>query len=147
MTRLFVDPGTKSVGVAYYDKRKLVASFTVLGGDSKSSFIRQLNIVDGIFKNLEQLGVDYVDEAHLEQLVRTTHIMVHWSVGSIGTALAGVARKVEADIPIQSWKFYSRTAEGEKLMKKATKKVQSDDELCAILFGAYYVNSIKPEDL
>lgn len=147
MVRLFVDPGTKSVGVALYDKKKLIDSATLTAVDSKSSFHRMLHIVDQMFEFINKNDVSMVDETHLEQLVRMTHIMVHWSVGAIGTAAASVSRTVEADIPIQSWKLFSRSEKGIALNRKYKNLVKSGDEMCAIIFGAYYVNSIKQEDL
>ena len=96
------------------------------------------------YKSITDLGID---EVHIEQLVRNTHIYTHWSVAVIGLALYLQCANVDGDIPIKSWQKYVewekvKDPKGIKVGKKLgayQEKVGSEDELAAIGMGLWYL--------
>jgi hypothetical protein len=112
--------------------------------DRKKNIFRRLCEVFAHYRDIVDCDID---EVHIEQLVRNTHIYTHWSVAVIGIALYLQCGSVDANIPIQSWQKHNgwRKAKGGvevgKVLETYRKKVSSEDELAAIGMGLFWVNN------
>jgi len=81
------------------------------------------------------------DEVHIEQLVRTTHIHTHWSVGVIVTAFPACPF-VRADISIVRWEKFCDWHGDRGALKRFAKHTQTEDELAAIGMGYFYTQEM-----
>lgn len=132
--RLFIDPASISTGWALFSDDKLVRSGTV-ATDKKDNVFDRLNY---IFKEYKKLKFTNVDEVHIEQLVRNTHIYTHWSVSVIAMALYATDRAIAADVSISSWQKATSWKTTKDPLKAYKGRVSSEDELAAIGMGTYY---------
>lgn len=132
--RLFIDPASISTGWALFSDDKLVRSGTV-ATDKKNNVFDRLNY---IFKEYKKLKFTNVDEVHIEQLVRNTHIYTHWSVSVIAMALYATDRAIAADVSISSWQKATSWKTTKDPLKAYKGRVSSEDELAAIGMGTYY---------
>lgn len=132
--RLFIDPASISTGWALFSDDKLVRSGTV-ATDKKDNVFDRLNY---IFKEYKKLKFTNVDEVHIEQLVRNTHIYTHWSVSVIAMALYASGRTISADVSISSWQKATSWKTTKDPIKAYKGRVSSEDELAAIGMGTYY---------
>lgn len=132
--RLFIDPASISTGWALFSDDKLVRSGTV-ATDKKDNVFDRLNY---IFKEYKKLKFTNVDEVHIEQLVRNTHIYTHWSVSVIAMALYATDRAIAADVSISSWQKATSWKTTKDPIKAYKGRVSSEDELAAIGMGTYY---------
>lgn len=132
--RLFIDPASISTGWALFSDDKLVRSGTV-ATDKKNNVFDRLNY---IFKEYKKLKFTNVDEVHIEQLVRNTHIYTHWSVSVIAMALYAADRAIAADVSISSWQKATSWKTTKDPLKAYKGRVSSEDELAAIGMGTYY---------
>lgn len=132
--RLFIDPASISTGWALFSDDKLVRSGTV-ATDKKNNVFDRLNY---IFKEYKKLKFTNVDEVHIEQLVRNTHIYTHWSVSVIAMALYATDRAIAADVSISSWQKATSWKTTKDPIKAYKGRVSSEDELAAIGMGTYY---------
>lgn len=139
--RLFIDPASKSSGWALFEDKTLLTHGTI-AVDPKLPVFERLRDLGNLYF---QLPVGRVDEVHIEQLVRNTHIFTHYSVAIIGAALQqgykDNARTVDADVPISSWQAYTRWHKDKEILKPYIRLVESEDQLAAIGMGLYWVNS------
>lgn len=131
--RIFIDPASISTGWALFKGPKLVAHGTV-AVDRKLPIFKRLSAV---YRQYAQSKIN-VEEVHIEQLVRNTHIFTHWSVAVIGLAFTDRCASVEADIPIQSWQAHVRWKTDQAPLSAFKGSVHSEDELAAIGMGLYY---------
>ena len=132
--RLFIDPASISTGWALFSDDKLVISGTVATNKKDNVFAR-LNYIIKEYKKLKFTGID---EVHIEQLVRNTHIYTHWSVSVIAMALYNPTRVIAADISISSWQKATSWKTTKDPIKAYKGRVSSEDELAAIGMGTYY---------
>jgi Holliday junction resolvasome RuvABC endonuclease subunit len=132
--RLFIDPASISTGWALFSDDKLVTSGTVATNKKDNVFTR----LNYIFKEYKKLKFTDVDEVHIEQLVRNTHIYTHWSVSVIAMALYNPTRAIAADISISSWQKATSWKTTKEPIKAYKGRVSSEDELAAIGMGTYY---------
>ena len=146
ITRLFIDPGTRSLGFSVFVDNVLEDSGTVLATFSKKVPLRLKEIRSELKKRLDRW---YFDEVHIEKLNRKTHYYVIWCVGML-VELFGYAKLVDDDIAVPSWKsFYGlkQRDKGAKVREKfeeieafSAVNITSDDQLEAILLGYFYLN-------
>lgn len=136
--RLFIDPASKSAGWALFEGRTLIDHGTILVDGGRNVEHRLADM----FRRFQQLGqsLDW-EEAHIEQLVRMTHIYTHYSVGVIMAALCtpNNFKPVRGDVPISSWQKVSGWKTGRALI--AGIEVESEDEAAAISMGIYWVRT------
>lgn len=132
--RLFIDPASISTGWALFSDDTLLKSGTV-STDKKKDVFDRLNY---IFKEYKKLKFTDVEEVHIEQLVRNTHIYTHWSVSVIAMALYAPNRHISADISISSWQKATSWKTTKDPLKAYKGRVSSEDELAAIGMGTYY---------
>lgn len=137
--RLFIDPASKSTGWALFEDKQLVEHGTVTADPELQVFARLWDIFTAYY----DLALD-VEEVHIEQLVRNTHIFTHWSVSAIGIAYAARGAKVAGDIPIQSWQKYCDWHGSQKRLRAYKNKVESEDELSAIGMGLWFLENRVP---
>ena len=132
--RLFIDPASISTGWALFSDDELVRSGTV-ATNKKDDVFDRLNY---IFNEYKKLKFTNVDEVHIEQLVRNTHIYTHWSVSVIAMALYNTDRVIAADISISAWQKATSWKTTKDPIKAYKGRVSSEDELAAIGMGTYY---------
>lgn len=132
--RLFIDPASISTGWALFSDDELVRSGTV-ATNKKDDVFDRLNY---IFNEYKKLKFTNVDEVHIEQLVRNTHIYTHWSVSVIAMALYNPDRTIAADISISAWQKATSWKTTKDPIKAYKGRVSSEDELAAIGMGTYY---------
>ena len=80
-----------------------------------------------------------IDEVHIEQLVRNTHIFTHYSVGAIGMSFVDRCRHIKADIPFSSWQAHCEWKANKTPLEAYKGQVRSEDELAAIGMGLYWL--------
>jgi len=80
-----------------------------------------------------------IQEVHIEQLVRNTHIYTHYSVCAAGIAFVSEHVSVDADIPIQSWQAHCEWKGKRAPLEAYKERVSTEDELAAIGMGLWYV--------
>lgn len=136
--RLFIDPASISTGWALFLDDKLIKSGTI-ATDKKGNIFDRLNI---IYKEYKKLKFDKVDEVHIEQLVRNTHIYTHWSVSVIAMALYNTGCTIAADVSISSWQKATAWKTTKDPIKAYKGRVNSEDELAAIGMGTYYTRRL-----
>lgn len=129
---LYVDPASISSGWALFTDGKLVNSGTIAVDKRDNIFVRLCKIYKGYKK------LDKVEEVHIEQLVRNTHIYTHWSVSVIAIALHHSGCNIFADIPIASWQKYTDWQGERKLLDSYKRGLKSEDELAAIGMGLWH---------
>ena len=132
--RLFIDPASISTGWALFSEDQVIDSGTI-ATNKKDNVFDRLNY---IFKEYKKLKFTDVDEVHIEQLVRNTHIYTHWSVSVIAMALYNPTRIIAADISISSWQKATSWKTTKDPIKAYKGRVSSEDELAAIGMGTYY---------
>lgn len=132
--RLFIDPASISTGWALFSDDVLVRSGTVCV-DKKDSIFDRLH---KIYREYRKLKFKNVEEVHIEQLVRNTHIYTHWSVSTIAMALYHPTRVIAADISISAWQKATSWKTTKDPIKAHKGRVSSEDELAAIAMGTYY---------
>jgi Holliday junction resolvasome RuvABC endonuclease subunit len=132
--RLFIDPASISTGWALFSDDELIRSGTV-ATNKKDDVFDRLNY---IFNEYKKLKFTNVDEVHIEQLVRNTHIYTHWSVSVIAMALYNPDRVIAADISISAWQKATSWKTTKDPIKAYKGRVSSEDELAAIGMGTYY---------
>lgn len=137
LRRMFIDPASKSTGWVIFEGNKYIESGTICANESDDVF----NRLDCISRRYHYLmrAKEELDEVHIEQLVRNTHIYTHWSVGVIGTIMSVHSKTVAGDIPIQSWQKHVDWKDKRRKLKKYGHIVKSEDELAAIGMGLWYV--------
>ena len=87
MRRLFIDPGSRSLGWAEYEDKKLKAHGTVSSPKGKVPIEKRLShISKELFTLFEH---EMYDEIYVERLNRRTHHFALWSVGTILGVLGG----------------------------------------------------------
>lgn len=129
---LYIDPASISSGWALFNGDRLISSGTVAVDKRDNIFVRLCKIYKA-YKKLEK-----VEEVHIEQLVRNTHIYTHWSVSVIAIALHHSGCSIFADVPISSWQKYTDW-QGEKTpLDSYKRRVTSEDELAAIGMGLWH---------
>lgn len=136
--RLFIDPASISTGWALFSDAELIKSGTV-ATNKKDGVFDRLNY---IFKEYKKLKFTNVDEVHIEQLVRNTHIYTHWSVSVIAMALYHPTRDIAADISISAWQKATSWKTTKDPIKAHKGRVSSEDELAAIGMGTYYTGRL-----
>lgn len=132
--RLFIDPASISTGWALFSDDTLLQSGTVATNKKNDIFDR----LHSIYKEYKKLKFKNVDEVHIEQLVRNTHIYTHWSVSVIAMALYASGRTISADVSISSWQKATSWKTTKDPIKAYKGRVSSEDELAAIGMGTYY---------
>lgn len=140
---VFIDPASISLGVAIFSGSRLLKSVGIVAPKKDSIFARLRTVQRELATVLGMLlGNGYkIKEVHIEQLVRTTHIYTHWSVGVIGTVASLYCDSVDADIPIKSWEKFARWHEERPAwVKTYQRRVETEDELAAICMGKWYLN-------
>ena len=136
--RLFIDPASISTGWALFSDNKLIKSGTI-ATDKKCAVFDRLNY---IYKKYKKLKFDNLEEIHIEQLVRNTHIYTHWSVSVIAMALYNPDVVIAADISILSWQKATSWKTTKEPIKAYKGRVSSEDELAAIGMGTYYTGRL-----
>jgi hypothetical protein len=132
--RLFVDPGSKSAGWALYEGPNFIASGTC-AAEGVNPFTR-LNVVLRLLS--QQLNDKWpVDEAHIERLNYKTHYICLWSVGVLGSYLAGRGAEVQQDIDISPWQKHNNWKEEKGDWK--THGFASEDEFAAVCMGRWWL--------
>lgn len=132
--RLFIDPASISTGWALFADDQLLKSGTI-ATDKKNNVFDRLH---KIYREYKKLKFKDVEEVHIEQLVRNTHIYTHWSVSVIAMALYHPNRTIAADISISSWQKATLWKTTKDPIKAYKGRVSSEDELAAIGMGTYY---------
>jgi Holliday junction resolvasome RuvABC endonuclease subunit len=132
--RLFIDPASISTGWALFSDDTLLQSGTVATNKKNDVFDR----LHAIYREYKKLKFKNVDEVHIEQLVRNTHIYTHWSVSVIAMALYASGRTISADVSISSWQKATSWKTTKDPIKAYKGRVSSEDELAAIGMGTYY---------
>lgn len=130
---LYVDPASISTGWALFEDGQLKSSGTIIADKRLPIFIRLFQI----YKQYRRKKFD-VEEVHIEQLVRNTHIYTHWSVCAIALGVLRSHTKVDADIPIQSWQKATDWKGEQAPLQSYKRRVSSEDELAAIAMGLYH---------
>jgi len=146
ITRLFIDPGSKSLGYAIFEDNELVESGTIKSTASKKVGYRLQEIRKGLKKATSRWKFD---EVHIEKLNYRTHYYVMWCVGVV-VELYGNSEHISDDIAVTSWKsFYKlkQSDKGDKVKMKFREikefreiELSSDDQMEAILQGYFYLN-------
>lgn len=129
---LYVDPASISSGWALFTDGVLVDSGTIAVDKKDNVFTRLCKIYKGYKK------VPKVEEVHIEQLVRNTHIYTHWSVSVIAIALYHSGCSIFADIPIASWQKHTDWQGKKAPLNGYAGRVKSEDELAAIGMGLWH---------
>jgi len=132
--RLFIDPASISTGWALFADGHLLKSGTVTASKKDNIFARLYQI----YREYKSLKFNAVDEVHIEQLVRNTHIYTHWSVSVIAMALYHPNRNIAADVSISAWQKATSWKTTKEPIKAYKGRVSSEDELAAIGMGTYY---------
>lgn len=133
-SRLFIDPASISTGWALFKDQKYIKSGTIAVSKKDAIFDR----LHMIYQEYQKLTLPKIDEVHIEQLVRNTHIYTHWSVSSIGLALYPICPNIYADVSISAWQKATSWKTTKDPIKAYTGRVSSEDELAAIAMGTYY---------
>lgn len=134
---LYVDPASISTGWALFEDGKLKSSGTIIADKRLPIFVRLFQI----YKQYRKKKFD-VEEVHIEQLVRNTHIYTHWSVSAIALGVLRGNNSVDADIPIQSWQKFTDWKGQQTPLEGYKRRVSSEDELAAIGMGLYHSSKI-----
>lgn len=147
--RLFIDPASISTGWALFKDREFVQSGTVKVSPLLDVYMR----IDMICDHYRELDIPAIEEVHIEQLVRMTHIFTHYSVGAIGATLVSTKVRVAADVPIKSWQKHVewKAKKGQPFtvggkLQPYVSTVHSQDELAAIGMGIYWTETKLPKE-
>jgi hypothetical protein len=134
--RLFIDPASISSGWALFEGPKLITAGAIVVDKKLPAFARLYQV----YKRYQEVSKRLlVDEVHIEQLVRNTHIYTHFSVAAAGIAFIPSGARVDADIPIQSWQKHCDW-KGERAPLKAYQEIaETEDVLAAIGMGLFYL--------
>lgn len=123
MKRLFVDPGSKSAGWAYFEGKKCIAVGTWRMTE-KNAFSRLAKLFTlAMFTVLQYSPA----EVHFEIMNHRVHHIVIQSVGVIGAAAASKAR-VSESVPIKSWQKHCNWEEIQHKWETVDSPVLFDSE-------------------
>lgn len=138
MRRLFIDPGSQSMGYAFVDSSdgRLVSGTIKASGKHLPSRIHRLfEQTKFIFSSFAE-----VDEVHVETLVMRTHHVCIWSVGIVAAAAGRFWPNVKfaQDIPIKAWQKHCDWDKIENTWKE--KGYGSEDEMAAVCMARFYLS-------
>ena len=141
MIRLFIDPGSKSMGWAIFEGKELVQSGTVKCKGSDSIDKRLYAMAKSLKKSLEDW--DKFDEINVERLNSRTHHFALWSVGMIASVVGNKTEKFREHPSPAQWKkpiglkFNDKGEAVRLVFEKLYPGIvtESDDEMEAILMG------------
>jgi hypothetical protein len=137
VTRLFIDPASKSTGWALFRDKKFDVSGTIQAEANLPAFERLWQLQCS-YEFLKEMFKGEIDEVHIEKMVAKTAIECKWSVGVIGSVFGCIAH-VDDGVPIQSWQKFCDWKGDRQKLRRYYKRVHSEDELAAIGMGLWYV--------
>jgi Holliday junction resolvasome RuvABC endonuclease subunit len=142
VARLFIDPGSKSLGWAMFEGDFLISHGTVAVKGLWHQRLQDLQYE----LSYGRVSSCRVEEVHIENVprVRTCSIYVHYAIGVV--ASAANAETVLVDIPVKSWQKHVGWKKNKKTKKISVSKehkhlwnsVDSEDELAAICMGLWF---------
>jgi Holliday junction resolvasome RuvABC endonuclease subunit len=135
--RLFVDPGSRSSGWAYFEGDEFIRSGTFEATKDVAAFHR----IAELYLDYFELGSELCpDEVHIENFRKNLAIQLHHSVGAIAAALGNFAPVIEQDCWMGSWQRFHGYSKKEELPKHLKSYIiESVDELEAIAIGLWYL--------
>ncbi len=139
--KLFIDPGSKSLGWALFDEAGRFVRAGTLTAKGKDAFKRLGEIYDQLQALVTTLGIGKEDEVHIETLNYGTHYMCIWSVGLAGGVLAATGAFVDQDVYIKSWQKAANWAETQYLWESllSPQVFDSEDAWAAYNMGIYWL--------